>query len=104
MKLLLGGGGGSEEGDIGGVVGGEGRGGGRHNEDAQFCAARARAATEGYPLKVRSRPRVRFNQQIRVVLVPSRGDMSSVKADVWWGEGDYCYFRWECCKAINGSL
>lgn len=39
------------------------------------------------------RGRVRFHHQIKVVLVASRGEMSSVKDDVWWGERDYYDFR-----------
>ena len=72
-------------------------------------ASRDRAATEGcHPLTAVSsarprrpsepavlppRSRVRFSHQIRVILVASRVEMSSVKADVWWGEKDYCDFR-----------
>lgn len=37
---------------------------------------------------------MRFHNQIKVVLVASRGEMSSVKADVWWGEKDYHNFRY----------
>lgn len=42
------------------------------------------------------RARVRFSHQIRVILVASRVELSSVKADVWWGEEDYCNFRYVC--------
>ncbi|CAM9441164.1 unnamed protein product, partial [Sphacelaria rigidula] len=41
------------------------------------------------------RGNVRFSQKIRVVLVPSRGEMSPFRSDVWWGEKDYFYFRRE---------
>lgn len=72
-----------------------------------FGSARSRAGSESHTLQVRasrrgssswprmseSKGRVRFNQQIRVVLVPSRGEMTPFKADVWWGATDYCYFR-----------
>eukprot|EP00752_Nemacystus_decipiens_P017874 g16024.t1 len=54
-------------------------------------SARPRRPSEPSPLP--SRSRVRFSHQIRVILVASRVEMSSVKADVWWGEKDYCDFR-----------
>lgn len=53
--------------------------------------AKAAAATGGSGRIV---GRVHFHQQIRVVLVPSRGEMKPFRADVWWGEKDYFYFRW----------
>lgn len=71
-------------------------------------AARARAATEGCQVVVHNRPRlrsepwclpapprarVRFNQRVTIILVATRGELSSVKADVWWGERDYYSFR-----------
>lgn len=36
---------------------------------------------------------VRFNHQVRVVLVPSRTELKNLKADMWWGEEDYYEFR-----------
>lgn len=80
----------------------------RQDDGTVGDGGRARAATDGCrALTTASRPRrpsepgcrprprgrVRFNHQIRVVLVASRVEMSSVKADVWWGEEDYCGFR-----------
>lgn len=37
--------------------------------------------------------RVRFNHQVRVVLVPSRKELDHLKGDMWWGEEDYMQFR-----------
>lgn len=41
------------------------------------------------------RSSVRFNHQVRVVLVPSRTELKNFKADMWWGEEDYFEFRCE---------
>ena len=42
-----------------------------------------------------SRPKLRvtFHQQVEVVLVASREELFSIKADIWWGWEDYLDFR-----------
>lgn len=95
----------------------------RNDGDGSSGAARTRAATEGCralagaaparprrPSEPACRPppppppkaRVRFNRQIRVILVASRRELSSVKGDVWWGEKDYCHFR--CASTLSVCL
>lgn len=64
---------------------GGGRGGGR---DAAHGCATSSGAGRG------SKGSVTFSQKIRVVLVPSRGEMSPFRSDVWWEEKDYFYFRY----------
>eukprot|EP00903_Cladosiphon_okamuranus_P011232 g10596.t1 len=59
---------------------------------AAVSAARPRRPSEPASLSA-ARGRVRFSHQVRVILVASRMEMSSVKADVWWGDKDYCDFR-----------
>ncbi|CAM9931460.1 unnamed protein product [Ectocarpus sp. 6 AP-2014] len=44
---------------------------------------------------------VRFSNQIRVILVASRLELSSMKTDIWWGERDYCEFRRAYFKAAR---
>lgn len=77
---------------------GGGGGGNRDRAATEGChplaavsAARPRRPSE--PASLSARGRVRFSHQIKVILVASRVEMSSMKADVWWGEKDYCDFR-----------
>lgn len=60
--------------------------------DAPGSAAAA-AATAVSPSRDVQIGKVRFNHQVRVVLVPSRTELEGLKEDLWWGEDDYFQFR-----------
>ncbi|CAM9992402.1 unnamed protein product, partial [Discosporangium mesarthrocarpum] len=47
---------------------------------------------------------VRFNQSVKVVLVPSRKDYHTLQADIWWQEEDYRGFRQEFVRSIRAKL
>ncbi|CAB1117030.1 unnamed protein product [Ectocarpus sp. CCAP 1310/34] len=99
--------------DAGGFGGwGSGGGGGRDRSATEGChpfAATPAAARPRRPSEPGCRPppslpmpkAVRFSNQIRVVLVASRLELSSMKTDIWWGERDYCDFRRAYFKAAR---
>ncbi|CAM9756315.1 unnamed protein product [Ectocarpus sp. 13 AM-2016] len=44
---------------------------------------------------------VRFNHQVRVVLVPSRKELRPLMEELWWGTNDYVEFRREFVQAMR---
>lgn len=60
----------------------------RDNEAAEHARQQAKEGT-----RKGSHGRVHFNHQVRVVLVPSRTELKTLKADIWWGDEDYFSFR-----------
>ncbi|CAM9931664.1 unnamed protein product [Ectocarpus sp. 6 AP-2014] len=44
---------------------------------------------------------VRFNHQVRVVLVPSRKELRPLIEELWWGTNDYVEFRREFVQAMR---
>ncbi|CAN0217068.1 unnamed protein product [Ectocarpus sp. 12 AP-2014] len=89
-----------------------GSGGGRDRSATEGChsfAAAPAAARPRRPSEPTCRPpsplpmpkAVRFSNQIRVILVASRLELSSMKTDIWWGERDYCDFRRAYFKAAR---
>lgn len=45
------------------------------------------------PVGTYSIGKVSFNQRVRVVLIPTRLELASIKADLWWEDQDYANFR-----------
>lgn len=49
---------------------------------------------------------VRFDSVVQMILVPTRTDLSGLRADLWWKEEDYCTFRCvvgDCRLRCSGS-
>lgn len=44
-------------------------------------------------IKDASGTRVRFNHQVRVILVPCARELRDLSTQLWWGPGDYLNFR-----------
>ncbi|CAM9322802.1 unnamed protein product [Pylaiella littoralis] len=47
--------------------------------------------------------RVRFNHQVRVILVPCVRELQDLSAQLWWGEDDYLNFRREYILAVRSE-
>jgi len=45
------------------------------------------------PVGTYSIGKVSFNQRVQVVFIPTRPELASIKADIWWEDQDYANFR-----------
>ena len=59
--------------------------------------------TENIP-RPKTRRKIKFDNVVNVVLIPSVKEMESIKNDLWWSKMDYISFYTSSCKELRDFM
>lgn len=52
----------------------------------------------------KKRRKIKFDNVVNVVLIPSAKEMESIKNDLWWSKTDYISFYMSSCKELRDFM
>ena len=52
----------------------------------------------------KTRKKIKFDNVVNVVLIPSAKEMESIKNDLWWSKTDYISFYMSSCKELRDFM